>query len=196
MNEDTFVLSKLQEVVPGLDPAGFVSNVYLDDLNDCIDKFVNAFTDTKQDAGFLQRSPRSTRHQNVCQPLNFDDIRLISKGYALLLSWEREVDELMQNSLGGFSQKGQEGEITLPFLIISSKYSRQQFRLDCFPKRIIGEVENSELSENSETSENQFSEVFHSEFSVLHHTQNGKLGVENLWVFCSALWSNSKVFQL
>ena len=43
-----------------------------------------------------------------------------------------------------------------------------------------GEVENSEFSENSETSENQFSEVFNSEFSILHYTQNGKLGVENL----------------
>ena len=42
-----------------------------------------------------------------------------------------------------------------------------------------GEVENSEFSENSETSENQFSEVFNSEFSILHCTQNGKLGVEN-----------------
>ena len=42
-----------------------------------------------------------------------------------------------------------------------------------------GEVENSEFSENSETSENQFSEVFNSEFSVLYHTQNRKVGVEN-----------------
>ena len=33
------------------------------------------------------------------------------------------------------------------------------------------------------TSENQFSEVFHSEFSVLFYTQNRKLGVENLGVF-------------
>ena len=40
-----------------------------------------------------------------------------------------------------------------------------------------GEVENSE---NSETSENQFSEVFNSEFSVLCYTQNRKVGVENL----------------
>ena len=44
----------------------------------------------------------------------------------------------------------------------------------------MGEVENSELSENSETSENQFSEIFNSEFSVLYHTQNQKVGVENL----------------
>ena len=44
----------------------------------------------------------------------------------------------------------------------------------------MGQVENSELSENSETSENQFSEVFNSEFSVLYHTQNRKVGVENL----------------
>ena len=40
-----------------------------------------------------------------------------------------------------------------------------------------GEVENSKFSE---TSENQFSEVFNSEFSVLYHTQNRKVGVENL----------------
>ena len=40
----------------------------------------------------------------------------------------------------------------------------------------MGEVENSEFSENSE---NQFSEVFNSEFSVLYHTQNRKVGVEN-----------------
>ena len=38
----------------------------------------------------------------------------------------------------------------------------------------MGEVE------NSETSENQFSEVFNSEFSVLYHTQNREVGVENL----------------
>ena len=43
-----------------------------------------------------------------------------------------------------------------------------------------GEVENSEFSENSETSENQFSEVFNSEFSVLYYTENRKVGVENL----------------
>ena len=43
-----------------------------------------------------------------------------------------------------------------------------------------GEVENSELSENSETLENQFSEVFNSEFSILCYTQNRKVGVENL----------------
>ena len=34
-----------------------------------------------------------------------------------------------------------------------------------------GTVESSEFSENSETSENLFSEVFHSEVSVLHYTQ-------------------------
>ena len=44
-------------------------------------------------------------------------------------------------------------------------------------KTLYGEVENSEFSENSETLENQFSEVFNSEFSILHYTQNGKLGV-------------------
>ena len=43
-----------------------------------------------------------------------------------------------------------------------------------------GEVENSEFSENSETSENQFPEVFNSEFSVLYFTQNRKIGVEHL----------------
>ena len=50
---------------------------------------------------------------------------------------------------------------------------------------VMGEVENSEFSENSENSgnsENQFSEVFNSEFSILHYTQNGKLGDENLGV--------------
>ena len=41
--------------------------------------------------------------------------------------------------------------------------------------------------ENSETSENQFPEVFRSEFSILHCTQNRKLGVENLGVFSKAL---------
>ena len=47
-------------------------------------------------------------------------------------------------------------------------------------KTLYEEVENSEFSENLETSENQFFEVFNSEFSILHYTQNGKLGVENL----------------
>ena len=38
-------------------------------------------------------------------------------------------------------------------------------------------VENSKFLKNSR---NQFSEVFHSEFSVLHCTQNQKLRAENL----------------
>ena len=41
-----------------------------------------------------------------------------------------------------------------------------------------GEVENSEFSGNSETSENQFSEVFHSEFPIWHNTQHRKLGLK------------------
>ena len=45
------------------------------------------------------------------------------------------------------------------------------------------------------TSENQFSEVFHSEFSVLFHTQNRKLGVENLGVF-SKVYQNNDFFLL
>ena len=56
--------------------------------------------------------------------------------------------------------------------------------------KVKGEVENSEFSENSETSENQFSEVFNSEFSILHYTQNGKLGVENLGVLFQAFLPN------
>ena len=60
----------------------------------------------------------------------------------------------------------------------------------------MGEVENSEFSENSETSENQFSEVFNSEFSILHYAQNGKLGDENLGVLFQAFLPNSKFFQL
>ena len=59
-----------------------------------------------------------------------------------------------------------------------------------------GKVENSEFSENSETSENQFSEVFNSECSILHFTQNGKLGVENLRVLFQAFLPNYKFFQL
>ena len=51
----------------------------------------------------------------------------------------------------------------------------------------FGKVENSEFSENSETSENQFSEVFRSEFSILHCTQNQKLRVENIGAFSKAL---------
>ena len=55
-----------------------------------------------------------------------------------------------------------------------------------------GEVENSEFSENSETSEIQFSEVFNSEFSVFYYTQNRKVGVENLgdllWGSFIKLW--------
>ena len=51
------------------------------------------------------------------------------------------------------------------------------------------EVENSEFSE---TSENQFSEVFNSEFSILHCTQNGKLGDENLGVLFQAFLPNSE----
>ena len=43
------------------------------------------------------------------------------------------------------------------------------------------------------TSENQFSEVFHSEFSVLFCTQNRKLGVENLGVF-SKVYPNNDFF--
>ena len=58
---------------------------------------------------------------------------------------------------------------------------------------IVGEVENSEFSE---TSENQFSEVFNSEFSILHYTQNGKLGDENLGVLFQAFLPNSEFFQL
>ena len=60
----------------------------------------------------------------------------------------------------------------------------------------LGEVENSEFSENSETSENQFSEVFNSEFCILHYTQNGKLGDENLGVLFQAFLPNSEFFQL
>ena len=90
-----------------------------------------------------------------------------------------------------------------------------------------GEVENSEFSENSETSQNQFprfstpsfpfctipkmenSEMktsecsfkpcyqtpsfSNSEFSILHYTQNGKLGVGNLRVF-SKVYQNSDFF--
>ena len=59
-----------------------------------------------------------------------------------------------------------------------------------------GEVESSEFSENSETSENQFPEVFNSEFSILHHTQNAKLGDENLGVLFQAFLPNSEFFQL
>ena len=57
------------------------------------------------------------------------------------------------------------------------------------PMYQIGEVENSEFSE---TSENQFSEVFNSEFSILHYTQNGKLGDENLGVLFQAFLPNSE----
>ena len=56
-----------------------------------------------------------------------------------------------------------------------------------------GEVENSEFSENSETSENQFSEVFNSEFSILHYTQNGKLGDENFGVLFQAFLTKLRV---
>ena len=93
----------------------------------------------------------------------------------------------------------------------------------------MGEVENSEFSENSETSENQFprfstpsfpfctipetenSEMktseccfkpfyqtpsfANSEFSILHYTQNGKLGDENLGVLFQAFLPNSEFFQ-
>ena len=93
----------------------------------------------------------------------------------------------------------------------------------------MGEVENSEFSENSETSENQFprfstpsfpfctipktenSEMkaseccfkpfyqtpsfANSEFSILHYTQNGKLGDENLGVLFQAFLLNSEFFQ-
>ena len=45
------------------------------------------------------------------------------------------------------------------------------------------------------TSENQFSDVFHSEFSVLFYTQNRKLGVENLGVF-SKVYPNNDFFLL
>ena len=59
-----------------------------------------------------------------------------------------------------------------------------------------------EFSENSETSENQFSEGFNSEFSVLYYTQNRKVGVKTSEI-CSevvssnseVLWSNSEVFN-
>ena len=58
--------------------------------------------------------------------------------------------------------------------IITKLYEKH----DAFGFHIVnGEVENSEFSENSE---NQFSEVFNSEFSVLYYTQNRKVGVENL----------------
>ena len=43
------------------------------------------------------------------------------------------------------------------------------------------------------TLENQFSEVFHSEFSVLFYTQNRKLGDENLGVF-SKVYPNNDFF--
>ena len=93
----------------------------------------------------------------------------------------------------------------------------------------MGEVENSEFSENSETSENQFPRFstpsfpfctipktensgmktsercfkpFYqtpsfasSEFSILHYTQNGKLGDENLGVVFQAFLPNSEFFQ-
>ena len=43
----------------------------------------------------------------------------------------------------------------------------------------MGWVENSEFSENSETLENKFPRLFHSEFSIVHCTENRKLGDEN-----------------
>ena len=54
------------------------------------------------------------------------------------------------------------------------------------------EVENSEFSEISESSENILPRFFHSEFSILHHIQNRKLGDENvgdfLWGILIKLW--------
>ena len=50
-----------------------------------------------------------------------------------------------------------------------------------------GEVENSKFSEYLETSENQCSE-----FSILHYTQNGNLGDENLGVLFQAFLPNSE----
>ena len=40
------------------------------------------------------------------------------------------------------------------------------------------------------------SEVFNSEFSILHYTQNGKLGDENLGVLFQAFLPNSEFCQL
>ena len=67
----------------------------------------------------------------------------------------------------------------------------------------LGEVENSEFSENSETSENQFSEVFNLSFPfcTIPKTENSELKTSEI---CSevvpsnsgVLWSNSEVFQL
>ena len=39
------------------------------------------------------------------------------------------------------------------------------------------------------------SKVFNSEFSILHYTQNGKLGDENLGVLVQAFLPNSEFFQ-
>ena len=50
-------------------------------------------------------------------------------------------------------------------------------------------------SRKTRTSENQFSEVFYSEFSVLLYTQNRKLGVESLGVF-SKVYPNNDFFLL
>ena len=54
---------------------------------------------------------------------------------------------------------------------------------------LTGEVE------NSKTSENVFPRLFHSGFSILHNTQNRKLGDENLGFFSEAFWSNYEYFQ-
>ena len=58
-----------------------------------------------------------------------------------------------------------------------------------FPFCAIPKTENSEL-ETSEFSPRHFDQTprfSNFELSILHYTQNGKLGVENLGVFSSAL---------
>ena len=78
-----------------------------------------------------------------------------------------------------------------PRRISFPRFSTPSFPFCTIPKTEKSELKTSEICSEvvSSNSEVLWSnpEVFNSDFSILHHTQNGKLGDENLGVFSNAV---------
>ncbi len=100
LNMDISILWSISKSLPNFSMVQYIEKVYYSRLKNAIDKIVSCFIDnirkSKPPEDRLQPSTSSKPASNpVSGVVNWDDVQLMSKVFAIIWNWENEVTEII-----------------------------------------------------------------------------------------------------